>query len=191
MPPKWCGKSLGQKGIDIGMVGDKPSLVIWLDFVTWWCVGWKPKIMVLEKCLDSNLTNASKVIWELFWSKRNWSWHGWCLAKLGDLSRFFDLVVFGVKTETHGFGKVVGLKPHKCLQSDMGIVWEQKELILAWLVLSQVSWFGYILWLGGVWGEKQNSWFLKTGWTQSSQMLSKWCGKSLGTKGIYIGMVGA
>jgi len=44
-----------------------------------------------------------------------------------------------VKTENHGFGKVPGFKPHKCLQSDMGIVLEQKELILAWLVLSKVG----------------------------------------------------
>jgi len=41
MSPKWCGKSLGAKGMDLGIVGAKPSLVIlvfWLDFVTWWCV---------------------------------------------------------------------------------------------------------------------------------------------------------
>jgi len=41
MPPKSCGSSLGAKGIDLGMVGAKPSsmiLVFWLDFVTWWCV---------------------------------------------------------------------------------------------------------------------------------------------------------
>ena len=44
----------------------------------------------------------------------------------------------GVKHENHGFGKLAGLNPHKCLQSDVGEVWEQKELILAWLVHSQV-----------------------------------------------------
>jgi len=36
MPPRGCGESLGAKGIDLGMVGTKPSLVIWLDFVSWW-----------------------------------------------------------------------------------------------------------------------------------------------------------
>jgi len=54
------------------------------------------------------------------------------------LAGFCDLVVCGVKNENHGFGKVARLKPHKCLHSDVGKVWEQKELILAWLVLSQV-----------------------------------------------------
>jgi len=42
MPPKSCGRSLGAKGIDLGMVGGKASFMIldfWLDFVTWWCVG--------------------------------------------------------------------------------------------------------------------------------------------------------
>jgi len=57
------------------------------------------------------------------------------------LARFGDLVVCGVKNENHGFGKVDGLKLHKCLQSDVGKVWWQKELILAWLVLSQVRSF--------------------------------------------------
>ena len=43
-----------------------------------------------------------------------------------------------VKNENHGFGKLAGLNPHKCLQSDVGEVWDQKELILTWLVHSQV-----------------------------------------------------
>jgi len=73
---------LGTKGIDIGMVGAWPSLVI--------------------------------------------------------LARFCDFVVCWVKNKNHGFGKVSGHKPHKCLQSDVGKLWVQKELILPWLVLSQV-----------------------------------------------------
>jgi len=79
---------LGAKGIDLGMVGAKPSfmiLVFWLDFVTWWCVGRKTKIMVLENWLDSILTNTSKVMWDKFGSKRNSPWHGWCKAKFHDL----------------------------------------------------------------------------------------------------------
>jgi len=43
-----------------------------------------------------------------------------------------------VKKENHGFGKQAGLNPHKYLESDVGEVWEQKELILKWLVQSQV-----------------------------------------------------
>jgi len=51
MPAKWCGRSLGAKGIDLGKVGAKPSsmiLVFWLHFMTWWFVGLKTKILVLE-----------------------------------------------------------------------------------------------------------------------------------------------
>ena len=107
---------------------------IWLDFVTWWWVGWKMKIMILEKWVDSILSTASKVMWKNFGSKRNWSWYGWCIAKFSD--------------------------------------------------------FSLILWLGGVWGEKRKSWFLKSGWTQTSQMPPKWCGNGLGAKGIDLGMVG-
>jgi len=136
-------------------------------------------------------------MWEKFGSKRNWSWHGWCIAKFGDfgvLVLFCDLVLCGVKNENHVFGKVVGLKPHKCLQSDVGKVWEQKVLMLVWLVYSQVWWFlcfGLILWLGGVWGEKRKSWFLKSGCNQTLQMPPRWCGKRLGAKRIDLGMVGA
>ena len=43
-----------------------------------------------------------------------------------------------VKNENHGFEKLAGLNPHKCLQCDVVEVWEQKELILACLVQSQV-----------------------------------------------------
>ena len=138
MPPKWYGKCLGAKGIDLDMVGAKPSLVIlvfWLDFETWLCVRWKTKIMIFENWVYSILSNASKVMWKKFGSKRNWSWYGWCIAKCGD--------------------------------------------------------FGYILWLGGVWGEKRKSWFWKSGWTQTSQMPPKWCGKSLGGKEIDLCMVGS
>jgi len=53
-------------------------------------------------------------------------------------TRFCDLVVCEVKNENHGFGKVAGFKHHICLQSDVGKVWDKKELILAWLVISQV-----------------------------------------------------
>jgi len=51
--------------------------------------------------------------------------------------------VGGVKSEIHGFEKLAGLNPHKCLQSDVGEVWEHKELILALLAQSQVPWFWY------------------------------------------------
>ena len=54
------------------------------------------------------------------------------------LATFCDLVVCGVLNENHGFGKVAGFKPHKCLLNYVGNVWKQKELILAWFVLSQV-----------------------------------------------------
>jgi len=56
----------------------------------------------------------------------------------GVLGWFYDLVVCWVKNENHGFGKLAGLNPQKCLQSNVGEVWEQKESILEWLVHSQV-----------------------------------------------------
>ena len=104
---------------------------------------------------------------------------------LGVLAWFYDLVVCGVKNENHDFGKLAGLNPHKCLQIRVGRVWDEKDLILVWLVQTQVPWFwcfGLIFWLGGVWGEKRKSWFCKTGWTKSSQMPPKSCGKSLRAK---------
>ena len=49
-----------------------------------------------------------------------------------------------MKNENHGFGKLVGLNLHKYLQSNVGEVWEHKELILEWLVHSQVHDFGVL-----------------------------------------------
>jgi len=56
---------------------------------------------------------------------------------------FCDMVVCKVKNENHGFEKLAGLNPHKCVHH-VGKVWEQKELILAWLVHSQVHYFGVL-----------------------------------------------
>ena len=60
-----------------------------------------------------------------------WYWLGLDLAMFGVLASFCDLVVILVKNENVGFGKLAGLNPHKCLQSDVREVLEQKELILA------------------------------------------------------------
>jgi len=49
-----------------------------------------------------------------------------------------------MKNENLGFGKPAGLNPHKCLQSHVGEVWEQKELLLTWLGHSQVHDFGVL-----------------------------------------------
>ena len=49
-----------------------------------------------------------------------------------------------MKNENHGFGKLAGHNPHNYLQSGVGEVWEQKKLILAWLVHSQVHDFGVL-----------------------------------------------
>ena len=40
------------------------------------------------------------------------------------------LVVCEVKNENHGFGELAALNAHKCLESDVGEVWEQNELML-------------------------------------------------------------
>jgi len=39
--------------------------------------------------------------------------------------------------------------------------------------------------------KNEKSWFFKIGWTQSSQIPPKGCGKSVGAKGIDLGMIGA
>jgi len=52
-----------------------------------------------------------------------------------------------------------------------------------------VFWLDFVTWW--LLGEKRKSWFWKTGWTQSSQLPPKWCGRSLGAKEIDLGMVGA
>jgi len=59
--------------------------------------------MVLEKWLDSNLTNASKVMSEKFGSRRNLFWHGWYKPMFADWARFCDLVVCGVKNKNREF----------------------------------------------------------------------------------------
>jgi len=76
---------VGANGFHLGMVGDKPSLVILVFF-----------------------------------------------------SRFCDFLGCGVKNENHDFGKLGGLNPLKCFENDLEKLWEQKELILVWLVHSLV-----------------------------------------------------
>jgi len=46
-----------------------------------------------------------------------------------------------VKNENHGFGKLAVLNPQKCIQSNVGEFWEQKELLLAWLMHGKVHYF--------------------------------------------------
>jgi len=60
---------------------DSGVLASFLHLVVCWV---NNEIMVLEKLLDSILTNASKVMWENFGSQRNLFWHGWCNAKFHD-----------------------------------------------------------------------------------------------------------
>jgi len=55
-----------------------------------------------------------------------------------NLARLCDLVVCGLKNENHDFGKLGGLNPLNYIQSDVEKLWEQKELILVWLVHSEV-----------------------------------------------------
>jgi len=49
-----------------------------------------------------------------------------------------------VKNENDGFRKEARLNPHKYLQSDVGVVCEQKELFFACLVHSQGHDFGVL-----------------------------------------------
>ena len=129
------GKVWERKEWILALFGLSQVWWFWLDFVTWWCVVWKTKIMIFENWIDSILSIASKVMGKKYWSKGTRSWYGWYIANFCD--------------------------------------------------------FSYILWLVGMWGEKRKSWFWKSGRTQTSKIPPKWCGNSLGAKGIDVGMVGA
>jgi len=124
---------------------------------------------------------------EKFGCKRNWSWLGFGLAKLGGLA-FCALVAKSVKKWSHGFWANLVGNSHKCIQNEVWKVWLQKELILVWFWLSQVGWIRFLC-LGSKIGEKVKSWFLSYLGGEWSQMHPKWGVKSLVTKGIDLGWV--
>jgi len=86
------------------------------------------------KINESNVINVGE-LWEQKELFLAWLVHS---QVHGVLAWFCDLVLCGVKNENHGFGKLARLNPPKGLRSDVGEVWEQRELILSWLVQSQV-----------------------------------------------------
>ena len=141
--------------------------------------------MVFEQSYRGIVTYASKMRCEKFGCKRNWSWLGFGLAKLGGLS-FSALVEKLVKKWSLGFWAILVQNCHKCMQNEVWKVWLQKELILVGFWLSQVGWIDFLC-LGRKIGEKVKSWFLSNLGGELSQMHAKWDVKSLVAKGIDLG----
>ena len=143
--------------------------------------------MVFEQSWWEIVTIASKMRCQKFGCKRNWSWLGFGLAKLGGLA-FCALLAKLLNKWSHGFWAILAGNCHKCMQNEMWKVWLQKELILVGFWLSQVGWISF-LWLGTKIGEKVKSWFLSNLGEEVSQMYAKWGMKSLFAKGIDLGWV--
>ena len=176
----WLQKELILVGFWLSQVG-------WIDFL---CLGSKngEKMnsyfwAILEGNCDKCMPNE---VWKIG-CKRNWSWLGFGLGKLGGLA-FCVLVAKLVKKWSHGFWAIFVGNSHKCIQNEVSKVWLQKELILVGILLGQVGWIG-LLCLGSKNGEKVNSWFLSNLGGELSQMHPKWGVKSLVAKGIDLGWV--
>ena len=79
---------------------------------------------------------------ENFDSKRNWSWLGFCLAKLGGLV-FCALLAKLVNICSCGFWAFLVGNFQKCIENDMSKVWLQKELILVGFGLAKLGGMGF------------------------------------------------
>ena len=143
--------------------------------------------MVFGQSWWGSVTNKCKMRNEKFGCKRNWSWFGFGLAKLGGLA-FCALVAKLVKKWSHGFWAILVGNCHKCMQNEMVKVWLQKELILVGFWLSQVGWIGFLC-LGSKIGKIVKSWFLINLGGELSQIHAKWGVKSLVAKGINLAWV--
>ena len=74
----------------------------------------------------------------MFGCKRNLSWFGFGLAKLGGLA-FYALVVKLVRKLSHGFLGILLRNCDKCIQNEVSKVWLQKDFNLVGFWLSQVG----------------------------------------------------
>jgi len=133
------------------------------------------------------VTNVCKMRCERFGCKRNWSWLGFCLAKLGGLA-FCALVAKLVNKWGNGYWTILVGNCHKCTQNEVCKVRLQKELIFIRFWLSQVGWIGFLC-ISSKIGEKVKSWFLSNLGGELSQMYAKWGVKSFVAKGIDLGWV--
>ena len=74
--------------------------------------------MVFEQYWWASVTNVCKIRSEKFGCKRNWSWLGFGLAKLGGLA-FCALVAKLVNKWSHGFWAILVGNYHKCIQNEV------------------------------------------------------------------------
>jgi len=101
----------------------------------------------LQKCLQSHVVEVSE--------QKELIFACWCKAKFHDfcvLALFCDLVVCGVKNENYGFGKLVGLNPHKTGWTQSSQNW--LDSILTKLVGKRKLWFWKTVWEN--FGSKRN-----------------------------------
>jgi len=143
--------------------------------------------MVFEQSWWGSVTNVFKMRCETFGCKRNWSWLGFGLAKLGGLA-FCSLVEKLVKKWSHGCWAILVGKCHKCMQNEVWDNWLQKELILVGFCLCQVGWICFLC-LASKICEKVKSWFVSNVGGELSQMHPKWGVNYLVAKGNDLGWV--
>ena len=79
---------------------------------------------------------------EKFGCKRNRSWLGFGLAKLGGLASF-AMVEKLVNKWSYGFYAILVRNCHKWIKNEVWKVWLKKELILVGFWLTQVRWIGF------------------------------------------------
>jgi len=144
--------------------------------------------MVFEQYWWGIVTNASKMRCQKFGCKRNWSWFGFGLAKLGGLA-FCALVAKLVKKWSHSVFVIFVWNYHKCIQNEVWKVLLQKDLIMVGFWLSQVWSLGLFLCLGSKIGEKVKSWFSSNLGGELSKMHLKWRVKSLVAKWNDLGWI--
>ena len=129
--------------------------------------------MVFKQSWWGIFTNASKLRCQKFGCKRNSSWLGFGLAKLGGLGLCLGSKI-GEKVKSLFFSNLGG-ELSKCMQNEMWKVWLQKELILVVFWLSQVWSLGlvFVPWLQNWWKSEvmvfEQSWWGIDGRSPSNQ----------------------
>ena len=131
-----CKRNWSWLGFGLAKLGGLALFALVEKLVNKWSNGfWGVLVRNCHKCIQNEV---SKV-----WLKRNWSWLGVGLAKLGGLP-CCALVAKWVHKWSHGFWAILVGNRHKCMQNEVWKVWLQKELILILFWLSQVGWIGFL-----------------------------------------------
>ena len=146
----------------------------------------------MEKSWRGIITNASKMRCQKFGCKRNWSWLGFGLVKLGGLP-FYALVGKLVKKWSRGFRAILVGNCHKCIQNEVSKVYLQKVLILVGFWLSQVGWIRFLC-FGSKIGENLKScfWAILVGNCHKciqNEVLKVWLQKELILVGFWLSQV--